>query len=105
MSEKLSYEAAQDLVAAGRVVSSWSTTFGQTAAGCHSAVTAEEAVSKDTVLQRPRDGHFWFDPATGRFWAGSPEVFRVLPEAGAPLAQGKVIFDQSNRSWQKAMLK
>ena len=105
MSEILSYEAAQDLVAAGRVVSSWSTTFGQTAAKCHSAVTAEEAVSKDTVLQRPRDGHFWFDPATGRFWAGSPEVFRVLPEAGAPLAPAKEILDNANLAWQKAMLK
>ena len=105
MSEKLSYEAAQDLVAAGRVVSSWSTTFGQTAAGFHSAVTEEEAVAVGAELQRPREGFFSFDPETGRFWAGSPEVFRVLPEAGGQLAPAKEILDNANLAWQKAMLK
>ena len=104
----------------GRVAARLSSTFGQTAAGEHAAVSAERLVRLEVsptgvgydptsnlniyAAREAGEGRVFFDPDTGRAWWGSSYTLRVLPEAGASLERGSIQKDAANAAYQKAML-
>ena len=105
----------------GRVAARLSSTFGQTAAGEHAAVSAERLVrlevsptgvgydpTSDLNIYAARgeagEGRVFFDPDTGRAWWGSSYTLRVLPEAGASLERGSIKKDAANAAYQRALL-
>lgn len=104
----VSRDEVHALVGQGRVARSSSVTFGQTAAGCHSATSAERLVRSLTelpvsvnVVTGEGRGYYRIDD---KFFNGSNEMFRILPHPGAPLRGAETTLDKHNLAYQRSLL-